>query len=186
MRRAVNLPGTGPGGRPGEIEFRELRYFAAAHPGGTAIAVMAEAAARALCAGGLAVVPVQPPPQYVLALAWRRGEQAAAAQRFLAYLRTYRDRHQRITGPQLAPSAHDGDPASLPAPAEHSGHRTTCPAASVISHTNRYRPGRPHDNRPALQRPQRDSTIGGRLGQRNPLLHARARRRPGAGLGECW
>jgi hypothetical protein len=60
---------------------------------------MAEAAARALCAGGLAVVPVQPPPQYVLALAWRRGEQAAAAQRFLAYLRTYRDRHQRITGP---------------------------------------------------------------------------------------
>ena len=41
-----------------------------------------------------------PPPQYVLALAWRRDEQAAAAHRFLAYLRSYRDRHAWITGPQ--------------------------------------------------------------------------------------
>jgi DNA-binding transcriptional LysR family regulator len=65
---------------------------------GTAIAVMAEATARALRADGVAVVPVQPPPQYVLALAWRRGEQAAAARRFLAYLRDYRDRHAWITG----------------------------------------------------------------------------------------
>jgi hypothetical protein len=55
-------------------------------------------------------IPVQPPPQYVLALAWRRGEQAAAAHRFLAYLRDYRDRHAWITGPQLAPPAHDRDP----------------------------------------------------------------------------
>jgi DNA-binding transcriptional LysR family regulator len=77
---------------------------------GTAIAVMAEATARALCADGIAVVPVQPPPQYVLALAWRPGQQAAAAHRFLAYLRTYRDRHQWITGPQLAPPAHEGGP----------------------------------------------------------------------------
>jgi DNA-binding transcriptional LysR family regulator len=70
---------------------------------GTAIAVMAEAAARALRADGVAVVPIQPPPQYVLALAWRLGEQPAAAHRFLAYLRDYRDRHQWITGPQAAP-----------------------------------------------------------------------------------
>jgi DNA-binding transcriptional LysR family regulator len=76
---------------------------------GTAVAVMAEATARALGAVGLAVVPVQPPPQSVLALAWRAGEQAAAAHRFLAYLRCYRDRHQWITGPQAAPSAHDRD-----------------------------------------------------------------------------
>jgi DNA-binding transcriptional LysR family regulator len=67
---------------------------------GTAIAVMAETTARALRADGVAVVPVQPPPQYVLALAWRRDEQAAAAHRFLAYLRCYRDRHAWITGPQ--------------------------------------------------------------------------------------
>jgi DNA-binding transcriptional LysR family regulator len=70
---------------------------------GTAIVVMAEATARTVCADGLAVVPIQPPPQYVLALAWRRGESAAAAHRFLAYLRCYRDRHQWITGPQAAP-----------------------------------------------------------------------------------
>jgi len=72
---------------------------------GTAIAVMAETTARALRADGIAVVPVQPPPQYVLALAWRRGEQEAAAHRFLAYLRGYRDRHAWITGPQAAPPA---------------------------------------------------------------------------------
>jgi DNA-binding transcriptional LysR family regulator len=70
---------------------------------GAAIAVMAESTARALRADGVAVVPVQPPPQYVIALAWRRDEQAAAAHRFLAYLRRYRDRHAWITGPQLAP-----------------------------------------------------------------------------------
>jgi hypothetical protein len=67
---------------------------------------MAEAAARALHAAGVAVVPVQPPP-YVLALAWRLGEQPAAAHRFLAYLRDYRDRHQWITGRQAAPPSRD-------------------------------------------------------------------------------
>jgi hypothetical protein len=65
---------------------------------------MAETTARTLCPGGLAAVPVQPPPQYVLALAWRAGEQAAAAHRLLAYLRCYRDRHQWVTGPQSAPT----------------------------------------------------------------------------------
>jgi DNA-binding transcriptional LysR family regulator len=78
---------------------------------GTAIAVMAETTARTVCPDGIAVVPIQPPPQYVLALAWRRGEQAATAHRFLAYLRDYRDRHQWITGPQAAPPAHDRDPS---------------------------------------------------------------------------
>jgi hypothetical protein len=92
---------------------------------GTAIAIMAEATARALRAGGLAVVPVQPPPQYALALAWRRGEQAAAAHRFLAYLRCYRDRHAWITGPQMAQPTPASGPALPPAAtepiAEHSG-----------------------------------------------------------------
>jgi DNA-binding transcriptional LysR family regulator len=78
---------------------------------GTAIAVMAEATARALRADGAAVVPVQPPPQYVLALAWRRDEQAPAAHQFLAYLRCYRDRHAWITGPQLVPPAQDRSPS---------------------------------------------------------------------------
>jgi DNA-binding transcriptional LysR family regulator len=60
---------------------------------GTAVAVMAEATARAVGPAEVAVLPIQPPPQYVLALAWRRDERAAAAHRFLSYLRSYRDRH---------------------------------------------------------------------------------------------
>jgi DNA-binding transcriptional LysR family regulator len=77
---------------------------------GTAIAVMAEATARALYAEGLAVVPIQPPPQYVLVLAWPRGEHAAAVHRLVAYLRCYRDRHQWITGPQATPPAYGRNP----------------------------------------------------------------------------
>jgi DNA-binding transcriptional LysR family regulator len=69
---------------------------------GTAIAVMPETTARVLRADGIAVVPVQPPPQYVLALAWRRDEQAAAARRFLTYLRCYRDQHAWITNGESA------------------------------------------------------------------------------------
>jgi len=70
---------------------------------GTAIAVMAETTAHAIRAEGIAVVPVQPPPQYALALAWRHDEHAPAARRFLAYLRRYRDQHAWITDPDVAP-----------------------------------------------------------------------------------
>ena len=68
---------------------------------GTGIAVMAEATARAVRPAHVAVVPIQPPPHYVLALAWRRAERAAAAHRFLSYLRSYRDRHSWTTTPDL-------------------------------------------------------------------------------------
>jgi len=71
---------------------------------------MPETTARALRADAITVVPIQPPPQYVLALAWRRDEQAAAAHRLLAYLRGYRDRHAWVTGPQTAPPERDRDP----------------------------------------------------------------------------
>jgi LysR family transcriptional regulator, benzoate and cis,cis-muconate-responsive activator of ben and cat genes len=40
---------------------------------GTAIQVMAEVTARAVGPADVAVIPIQPPPQYVLALAWRGG-----------------------------------------------------------------------------------------------------------------
>jgi DNA-binding transcriptional LysR family regulator len=66
---------------------------------GTAIVLMAETTAHAVRANGIAVVPIQPPPQYVLALAWRHDEHAAAAHRLLDYLRRYRDQHAWITGP---------------------------------------------------------------------------------------
>ena len=77
---------------------------------GTAIAVMAETTARTICADGVVVVPLKPPPQYVLALAWRPDEQSAAARRCLDYLRTYRDRHAWISDPDGALLAHDHGP----------------------------------------------------------------------------
>jgi DNA-binding transcriptional LysR family regulator len=72
---------------------------------GTAIAVMAEESARAVPAVGVAVVSVEPPPQYVLALAWRRDEHDAAAERFLGHLRSYRDQHGWLTRPEPAAAA---------------------------------------------------------------------------------
>jgi hypothetical protein len=48
------------------------------------------------------VVPLEPPPQYVLALAWRHDEQSAAARRCLDYLRSYRNRHAWISDPDVA------------------------------------------------------------------------------------
>jgi DNA-binding transcriptional LysR family regulator len=74
---------------------------------GTAVAIMAEATARAIRADGVVVVPLKPPPQYLLALAWRHDEQSAAARRFLDYLRSYRDRHAWVSDPDVAPLAHD-------------------------------------------------------------------------------
>src|SRR5258708_12694446 len=60
---------------------------------GTAIAVMAEATACAAGPAEVAVVPIQPPPYYVLALACRHGERAAAPHQFLSYLRSYPHPH---------------------------------------------------------------------------------------------
>ena len=77
---------------------------------GTAVAIMAEATARAIRADGVVVVPLKPPPQYLLALAWRHDEQSAAARRFLDYLRSYRDRHAWVSDPDVAPLAHDHGP----------------------------------------------------------------------------
>jgi hypothetical protein len=59
---------------------------------------MPEATARAISPGGVVVVPVQPPPQYVLAIVWRGGAQGGAARRLVEQLRAYRDRHGWISG----------------------------------------------------------------------------------------
>ena len=80
---------------------------------GTAIALMAETTAHAVRADGIAVVPVQPPPRYVLALAWRNDEHAAVAHRLLAYLRRYRDQHAWITDPDAAALTHDHGPSPI-------------------------------------------------------------------------
>ena len=71
---------------------------------------MAEATAYAIRADGVVVVPLKPPPQYVLALAWRRYERSAAARRCLDYMRSYRDRHAWISDPEMAPLTHDHGP----------------------------------------------------------------------------
>ena len=70
---------------------------------GAAIALMAEATACAVGPADVAVVPVRPPPQYVLALAWCPGQQPAAVHEFLRYLRSYRDWHAWLA---------DGEPDS--------------------------------------------------------------------------
>ena len=80
---------------------------------GTAIALMAETTARTIRADGLVVIPLQPPPQYVLALAWRRDEQATAARRFLDYLRSYRDRHAWVSDLEVTPPARDHGPGRI-------------------------------------------------------------------------
>jgi DNA-binding transcriptional LysR family regulator len=58
---------------------------------GAAIAVMAEETARRICPPDVTVVPVQPPPGYVIAVAWRRGDHCPLLERFLDFLRRYRD-----------------------------------------------------------------------------------------------
>ena len=80
---------------------------------GTAIAVMAETTAKAVRADGIAVVPIQPPPHYVLALAWRQDELTAAAHHCLAFLRSYRDLHSWIADPEVPPLAHGMHPSPV-------------------------------------------------------------------------
>jgi DNA-binding transcriptional LysR family regulator len=66
---------------------------------GGAVALMAEDAARSAAASRAAtadlirVIPVAPPPQYVLALAWRRGNSSPLLERFLDHVRAFREQH---------------------------------------------------------------------------------------------
>jgi hypothetical protein len=69
---------------------------------------MSEPAARTVRTDGVVVLPLSPPPQYVLALAWRRDEQAGAARRRLDYLRSYRDRNGWIGDRDMAPQRPGG------------------------------------------------------------------------------
>jgi DNA-binding transcriptional LysR family regulator len=60
---------------------------------GAAIAVVSEPAARVVRRAEIAVVLVQPPPMYAVAVAWRRGERGALVSRLLDHIRGYRDRY---------------------------------------------------------------------------------------------
>ncbi len=60
---------------------------------GDAIATMPEGTARAVRPEGTAVVAIQPPAKFSLAVAWRRDDASPILQRFLAFIRQYRDEH---------------------------------------------------------------------------------------------
>jgi DNA-binding transcriptional LysR family regulator len=60
---------------------------------GDAIALMAAGTARAIRPEGAVAVPIEPPPEYVLAVAWRRGNESPVLQRFLAFIRAYSREH---------------------------------------------------------------------------------------------
>ena len=66
---------------------------------GSAITVMPEATARAVSPREIAVVPIQPPPQFILALAWRCGQAPPKLTRFLDFVRGYRDQHDWVAAP---------------------------------------------------------------------------------------
>lgn len=68
---------------------------------GTAITVMPEGTARAVRPPEIAIVPIQPPPEFQLALAWRRGENPPLLHRLLEFVRTYRDEHNWISDSEL-------------------------------------------------------------------------------------
>jgi DNA-binding transcriptional LysR family regulator len=60
---------------------------------GQAVALMAEGTAGAIRPEGAVAVPIEPPPEYVLAVAWRRGNESPVLQRFLTFIRAYSDQH---------------------------------------------------------------------------------------------
>jgi DNA-binding transcriptional LysR family regulator len=66
---------------------------------GEAIALMPEGTARATQPEGTEVVPLDPPPQFWLALAWRPGNGSQLLHRFLDRIRTYRDQHEWAADP---------------------------------------------------------------------------------------
>jgi len=67
-----------------DADWRPIRH-------GAAIAIMAEQTARAICPHDVTVVPVQSPPRFAIAIAWRHGDHSTLLHRFLGFVRGYRD-----------------------------------------------------------------------------------------------
>jgi DNA-binding transcriptional LysR family regulator len=66
---------------------------------GDAVALMAEGTARAVKPEGTAAVPLEEPPQFALAMAWRCGNRSPIVHRFLTFIRAYRDEHAWTADP---------------------------------------------------------------------------------------
>jgi DNA-binding transcriptional LysR family regulator len=60
---------------------------------GDAIALMPEETARAVQPEGAVAIPLEPPPQFSLALAWRSGNGSPALDRFVSFIRAYGAQH---------------------------------------------------------------------------------------------
>lgn len=60
---------------------------------GKAVTVVPEGTARAAPLSGITEVPIESPPVAQIAMAWRDGSITPALQRFLTFVRAYRDRH---------------------------------------------------------------------------------------------
>jgi DNA-binding transcriptional LysR family regulator len=75
------------------------------------VVLVPEPAAPSPKTHNVAVVAVQPPPEYVVAIAWRRGEEAVAVLRLIGHLRSYRDEQLWVEGrsedSSLAPTRWD-------------------------------------------------------------------------------
>ena len=72
---------------------------------GDAVALMAEETAEAAGLDEAEVVPIEGPPLYWLALAWRAGNGSPILDRFLDFMRAYRDEHAWAEDPVSAPGA---------------------------------------------------------------------------------
>ena len=86
----------------GGFEPELLELSTSTHPLGTdwrpviegeAIALMGEGTARAVEGEGTVAVPLDGPPLFQLAIAWRSGNGVPVLQRFLEHVRAYRDAH---------------------------------------------------------------------------------------------
>jgi LysR family transcriptional regulator, benzoate and cis,cis-muconate-responsive activator of ben and cat genes len=60
---------------------------------GEAVALMADGTAQTIAPEGTVAVTLEAPPPFLLAIAWRRGNGSPMLQRFLDFVRTYRDEH---------------------------------------------------------------------------------------------
>lgn len=72
---------------------------------GDAVALMAEGTAREVGPEGAVAVPIEPPPQYSLVIAWRPGNGSPLLHRLLVFLWAYRDGHAWAEEPAPAEGA---------------------------------------------------------------------------------
>jgi DNA-binding transcriptional LysR family regulator len=66
---------------------------------GDAIALMPEETARAVEPEGAVAIPLEPPPEFSLALAWRSGNGSPTLERFVSFIRAYSAEHDWTPAP---------------------------------------------------------------------------------------